>query len=146
VASDFVVIFSDRLHFGSHPGCFDDATIYPIERLEPGVTFVGAEKTLLFDTPGVDSSKPAILMYESFDVTLPRNVIKMNGADLPGGIPVSSRRGEWKSNLNVLEPGSITDGQANTLLIEAHGETDDPEVNRDNFILTSAVLLYKTLA
>jgi hypothetical protein len=146
VASDFIVIFSDRLHFGSHPGCFDDATIYPVERLEPGVTFVGDEKTILFETPGIDLRQPAILMYESFDVTLPRNVIRVNGAELPGGIPVSSRRGEWKSNLSILEPGSIIDDRPNELFIEARGETDEPDVNRDNFILTSAVVLYKTVA
>jgi hypothetical protein len=146
VASDFIVIFNDRLHFGSHPGCFDDTTIYQYERLEPGVTFVGAEKTILFDTPGIDLHQPAVLMYQSFDVTLPRNVIRVNGAELLGGIPVSSRRGEWTSNLSVLDPGSLLMDKANKLFIEALGDTYDPETNRDNFIISTAVVFYKTLA
>ena len=146
MASDFIVIFNDRLHFGSHPGFFDDTQTYQVERLEPGITFVGAEKTILFETPGIDLQQPAVLMYQSFDVTLPRNIIKVNGVQLPGGIPVSSRRGEWSSNLSILDPGSMLKDKANKLLIEAHGETDDPEMNRDNFILASAVVLYKTLA
>ena len=69
MASDFTVIFKDRFHFGSHPGCFDDREIYSVERLEPGVTFVGGEKTILFETPGIDLNQPAVLMYQSFDVT-----------------------------------------------------------------------------
>jgi len=143
MASDFVVIFNDRLHFGSHPGYFEDETIFRAERLEPGITFVGAQKTILFDTPDIDLNQPAVLMYQSFDVTLARNVIRLNDADLCGGIPVSSGRGEWKSNLSVLEPGSVIKDQANELFVETRGETDDPEINRDNFILASAVILYK---
>lgn len=145
MASDFIVVFDDRLHFGSHPGCFNDTAVYRVERLEPGVTFVGPEKTILFETPGIDLRQPAILIYQSFDVTLPRNVIKMNDAAIPGGIPVTSIRGEWTSNLSVLAPGSLIKDHANKLFIEARGETDDPEANRDNFVLTSAVVLYKTL-
>ena len=146
MASDFTVIFNDRLHFGSNPGCFDDASIFQVERLEPGVTYVGAEKSILFETPGVDLHQPAVLMYESFDITLPRNVIKVNSTEIRGGIPATSRRGEWKGNLCILEPGCLVKDQPNRLFVEARGETDDPETNRDNFILTSAVLFYKTLA
>ncbi len=50
----------------------------------------------------VASDFSVILMYQSFDVTLARNVFKVNGVAIPGGIPVSSRRGEWKDNLGVL--------------------------------------------
>ncbi|MDH3747532.1 MAG: hypothetical protein OER97_04950 [Gammaproteobacteria bacterium] len=146
MASDFIVIFNDRLHFGSHPGYFDDATVFRDERLEPGVTFVGADKTISFATPDIDLSQPAVLMYQSFDVTLPRNVIKVNGVDLLGGIPVCSRRGEWKSNLSVLAPGAMKKDVTNELFIEAHGETDDRENSCDNFILASVVVLYKTAA
>ena len=146
MASDFSVIFSDWLHFGSHPGYFNDETIYPLEHLDSGITFFGAEKASIFDTPGIDSHQPIVLMYQSFDVTLARNVIKINGTEIPGGIPVSSRRGEWKNNLSILEPGLVTQDHANELFIEAHGETDDQDTNRDNFLLASAVVLYKTIA
>lgn len=146
MASDFIVLFSDRLHFGSHPGCFDDATIFQVEQLDSGVTFVGGEKSILFETPDIDTQQPGVLMYESFDVTLPRNIIRVNGSELQGGIPVSSRRGEWKSNLSILKPGSMTEEGPNELFIEARGETDEPDINRDNFILTSAIVLYKSLA
>lgn len=146
MASEFIVVFDDRLHFGSHPGCFDDTTIYELEQLGPGVKFVGAERTISFETPDIDLQQPAVLMYQSFDVTLPRNIFKLNDVEIPGGIPVTSRRGEWTSNLSALAPGSIIKDQANKLFIEARGETDDPDTNRDNFVLTSAVVLYKTLA
>lgn len=145
MASDFTVIFSDRLHFGSNSGYFDDAAIFRYEQLEPGANFIGTEKTIVFDTPDIDAGQPAVLMYQSFDVTLPRNIIRVNAADLSGGIPVSSRRGEWKSNLSVLEPGTLKKEQANELFIEARGETDDPEMTCDNFILASVVVLYKTV-
>ena len=146
VASDFSVIFNDWLHFGSHPGYFNDETIYPLERLDADITFVGAEKGILFNTPGIDSNQPVVLMYESFDVTLPRNVIKINAVEIPGGIPVSSRRGEWKSNLSILETGFVMQDHANELFIEARGETDDQDSNRDNFLIANAVVLYKTIA
>lgn len=146
MASDFSVIFSDWLHFGSHAGCFDDATIYPLERLDSEVTFVGADKTILFDTPGIDTQQPVILMYQSFDVTLARNIFRVNGVAIPGGIPVSSRRGEWKDNLGVLKPGAVMKDHANELFVEARGESDDQDSNRDNFLLASAVIFYKTIA
>lgn len=146
MASDFIVVFNDRLHFGSHSGCFNDTAVYRVERLEPGVSFVGPNKTFLFETPGIDLQQPAILMYQSFDVTLPRNVIKVNDAAIPGGIPVTSTRGEWTTNLSVLAPGCLIKDRANKLFIEARGETDEPEANRDNFVLTSAAVVYKISA
>jgi hypothetical protein len=145
MASDFTVLFDDRLHFGSHPGYFNDETIYPIQRLGPGVTFVGADKTILFDTPNIDLKQSAVLMYQSFDVTVLRNIIKLNDAEIPGGIPVDANRCEWKSNLFILAPGSLMKDRTNTLYIEARGESVDAETNRDNFVLTSAVIFYKTV-
>ena len=146
MAGDFIVIFSDRRHFGSHPACFDDETIFQVERVDAGVIFVVAKETISFHTPGIDLHQPAVLIYESFDVTSPRNIIKINGVEIPGGIPVSSRRGEWKNNLSVLEPGSLLEDKVNELFVEAYGESDDSDSILDNFILTSAIVLYKTMA
>ena len=144
MACDFTVLFDDRLHFGSHPGYFDDETIYPAQCLGPGVTFVGADKTILFDTPNVDLKESAILLYQSFDVTVARNVIKLNHVDIPGGIPVDPRRCEWKSNQSILAPGYLVKDRTNMLYLEARGESADSEKSRDNFLLTSAVIFYKT--
>lgn len=144
MASDYCVIFNDRLHFGSNPDHFDDETIYPLRQLVSGATFVGKGKTIVFDTPGIDSHQPVVLMYQSYDVNLARNVIKMNGTEIPGGIAVSSRRDEWKNNLSILAPEWVMRNHGNELFIEAHGETDDAEANRDNFLLASAMILYKT--
>lgn len=146
MASDFTVLFDDRLHFGSHPGYFNDESIYPTQRLGPGVTFVGADKSILFDTPNIDLKLSAVLMYQSFDVTEPGNIIKLNDVEVPGGIPVDANRCEWKSNSFILAPGSLLQDRTNTLYIEARGESGDTETNRDNFVLTSAVIFYKTLA
>lgn len=146
MASDFTVLFDDRLHFGSHPGHFNDESIYPTQRLGPAFTFVGAHKTILFDTPNIDLKQPAVLMYQSFDVTVLGNIIKLNDAQIPGGIPVDANRCEWKSNLFILAPESLMQDCTNKLYIEARGESADTETNRDNFVLTNAVVFYKTLA
>lgn len=143
MASDFAVVFNTRLHFGSNPGHFNDETIYPLRQLVSGATFVGAEKTIFFDSPGIDLHQPVVLMYQSYGVNLTRNVIRMNGTKIPEGIAVSSRRDEWKNNLSILEPGVMMQDNANELFIEARGETDDQDTNRDNFLLASAVVLYK---
>jgi len=146
MASDFAVVFNSRLHFGSNRAHFNDETIYPLRQLVSGATFVGAEKAILFDSPGIDSRQPVVLMYQSYGVNLTRNVIRMNGTRIPDGIAVSPRRDEWKSNLSILEPGFVMQDHANELFIEARGETDDQDTNRDNFLLASVVILYKMIA
>jgi hypothetical protein len=145
MASDFTVLFDDRLHFGSHAGFFDDETFCPAQQLGPPVTFAGASKTVSFETPDIDVGQPAVLMYQAFDVTTTQNVFTLNDIEIPGGIPVDTRRCEWKNNWHILAPGSLTSDRANTLYIEALGETGDAESRRDNFALTNAVILYKTL-
>lgn len=144
MASDFTVLFDDRLHFGSHSGYFDDESICPARQLGSAVNFVGTNKTISFETPNIDSNQSAVLMYQSFDVTTPSNVITLNEIEIPDGIPLDTRRCAWKSNMHILAPGTLVSARANKLYIEALGESADPTASRDNFVITSAVIFYKT--
>ena len=98
MSSDFTVIFAVRQRFGDS----DPEFSLPQELEAP---FVGASKEFAFACPGVDSTEMAVLQFESFGIGAgtfqpfvvpqppPRNVIRINGTDLPGGLtPVRKRR------------------------------------------------------
>ncbi len=140
---DFTVIVSGRCHFGDDPDFL------------PG-TFVGPDAQFPFDCPGVDPTQPAVLMFQSLDVDNERNVLEINGSGLPGGIPqspadawrsggipVSSSRDCWTSNLMVVAAGTL--GPAgNSLHVGSRDEDGTLVGNIDDFLIDNVVILYKT--
>ena len=142
--SDFTVIFGDRYHFGSHAGVFNDPAAYGTERIDGEIDFAGTERTFEFETPGADPNEPAVLLFQSFDVTVPFNTLEINGYALSGGIPTAAARGEWKSNAKVLAPGLLHADRSNSLTVTSSAAADPAGQNHDNFIVTDAIVMYKT--
>src|SRR5712691_7269793 len=95
MASNFTVILFQRQHFGNEPGTFNG--------IEPNVPFVGPATDFSFDCPRVDPGETAILMFQSRDVDHQRNVFKINGIGVFGGLPASPDRNTWNGNILLVE-------------------------------------------
>jgi hypothetical protein len=151
--SDFTIIQAIRQRFGDSDPEFD----VPQEQEAP---FVGVAKDFPFSCPGVDSSQMAVLQLESFGVRAgsfqpfvvqppPRNIIRINGVDLPGGITAgaaesvgSSRQNFWKSH-TLLVPANVLREQ-NVLHIEAvRFPLTTNQNNLDNFIIDNIAIHFK---
>jgi hypothetical protein len=146
--SDFTVIQSVRQRFGDEVG--------EEELVEKQAPFVGASKDFPFSCPSVDRTSAAVLQFESRGVQsgyydeLPRNIIRINGIDIPGGITPgpfwrteSRQMGLWKSH-SLIVPANVLREQ-NVLHIEA---VPIPSLllHLDNFIIDNVVVFFKTRA
>jgi hypothetical protein len=144
--SDFTVIQSVRQRFGDE---FPEQAA--VEKQAP---FVGASKDFPFACPGVNRTAEAVLQFESRGAQAgyyderPRNIIRINGVDIPGGItpgPHSTtsgvQMGHWKSH-TLTVPANVL-GEQNVLHIEAI-TTLTPREELDNFVIDNIVVFYKT--
>jgi len=150
---DFTVIQAVRQRFGDS----DPEGEIPQEQEAP---FVGLAKDFPFNCPAVASSQVAVLQFESFAVDAgrlqvfipnrPRNIIRINGVDLPGGltpglsrsISTNTHEGIWKSN-TLLVPANVL-RQQNVLHIEAvRIPLTSNQNNIDNFIIDNVVVFFK---
>ena len=138
MASNFTVVLFTRQHFGDEQGSFDD--------VEPTVPFVGQAKDFRFDCPSVDAREPAFVTFQSRDVDHRRNVFRINGVDVFGGLPASPSRDSWNGNVLLVEPHHQLREVGNVLLVESRDENGGTTGDIDDFILDNVVLQYKTRA
>jgi hypothetical protein len=144
--SDFTVIQSVRQRFGDET--LEQAAV------EKQAPFVGASKDFPFACPRVDRTAEAVLQFESRGVQSgyyderPRNIIRINGVDLPGGITPgphytlnSTQMGLWKSH-TLTVPANVL-GEQNVLHIEAV-KAETLNLQLDNFVIDNVVVFYKT--
>lgn len=144
--SDFTVIQSVRQRFGDE---FRDETT-----VEAQAPFVGASKDFAFACPGVDSAAEAVLQFETrgaqygYKDEHPRNIIRINGVDIPGGITpgpylesMTPPMTIWKSH-TLTVPANLL-GERNVLHVEAV-KFRDLRNQLDNFVLDNVVVFYKT--
>jgi hypothetical protein len=83
-----------------------------------------------------------VLLFQTLSVDHDKNVIRINGTDVPNRIPVSRSNNDWNGNVIIIPPNVLRTG-ANTLRIEARdssGGTGD----EDEFVVDNVVVLYKT--
>jgi hypothetical protein len=111
--TNFTVILFSRQHFGNGPGGFDD--------IEPSVQFVGPTKDFSFNCPSVEPAETAVLMFQSRDVDHQRNVFRVNGVDVFGGLPAG-----------------------NVLHLESRNSSGGGGGSIDDFIIDNVVIMYKT--
>lgn len=142
--ADFTVVFSDRQHFGSTNGYFGEGTIFEDMLLQAGLNFAGPEHQYSFTTPDVSATAEALLLFESFDITLSHNLLTINGSPIANALGVCPRRDEWKNHLLVVPAGLLTGIGENSLTIESRDEFGGTESNRDNMIIANLVVMYKT--
>src|SRR5262245_42868717 len=136
MGATFTVIQFQRQHFGHEPGSFDD--------IEPNVPFVGAAKEFVFDCRHVDQNEAACLLFQSRDVTYPRNILQVNGIQVFGGLPVSPSRDAWNGNVLVVERHHQLRETGNVLRIEARNDNGGTGGDIDDFIIDNVVIQYKT--
>src|SRR5262245_20244932 len=136
MGATFTVIQFQRQHFGNEPGSFDD--------IEPDVPFVGAAKEFVFDCPHVDPNEAACLLFQSRDVDHRHNMVRVNGIDVFGGLPVSPARDSWNGNVLLVERHHQLREAGNVLRIEARNANGGTAGDIDDFIIDNVVLVYKT--
>src|SRR5262245_15643969 len=137
MATNYTVVLFSRQHIGNDPGTFDD--------IEPNVVFAGPAKEFVFDCPGVNSTEPAFLLFQSRDVDHQRNVFRVNGVDVFGGLPASPARDAWNGNILLVERHHQLKATGNVLRIEARTSTGGSTGDVDDFILDNIVIMYKTV-
>ena len=105
MGTNFTVIQFQRQHFGHQPGSFDD--------IEPDVPFVGQAREFVFDCPCVNADDTAVLLFQSRDVSHRLNILRINGIQLYGGLPVSPSTGhlERQCPARRATPRPATDGE-----------------------------------
>lgn len=159
---DFTVISAVRQRFGDsnvidsgHPAGGE----FPLEQEAP---FVGQSKDFQFSCPKVDSGQMAVLQFESLAVTAggqypfspafsgKRNIIRVNGVDIPGGITnapyveaVERIWHFWKTH-SLLVPANVLRNDGNVLHIESIQIPISGGFTFDNFIIDNVIVLFKT--
>jgi hypothetical protein len=145
---DFTVVIRVRARLGSSGEQLGE---------EPSAPYVGPAESWAFDCPSVDSSKEAVLLFQSLGVSHRQNKISVNGVDLYGGIPTSNELlpipgsptdrilelNVWSSHV-LLVSGSVLRSSGNTLRIEARDADGETDGELDNFIVDNAVMFFKT--
>ena len=159
---DFTVIQAVRQHFGDS-NVRDSAFTKGSEALlEQEAPFVGQSKDFPFSCPRVDASQMAVLQFESLSTTAgkhyplspefsgKRNIIKINGVDIPGGISnapyvISSEIvwHFWKTH-SLLVPDNVLRYAGNVLHIEAVQIPISGGRTFDNFMIDNVVVFFKT--
>ena len=131
MATNYTVVLFSRQHIGNDPGVFND--------VEPNVVFVGRAKDFPFDCPGVNSAEAAFLMFQSRDVDHQRNVLRVNGEDVFGGLPASPARDAWNGNILLVERHHQLKAAGNVLRVEARTSDGGSAGDVDDFILDNVV-------
>jgi hypothetical protein len=136
MGSDFSVILHQTAHLGNEPGVFGTAPF-------KGPTFDSPP----FSCPNVDPSQRAVLMFQTRSVHAARNVIRINGSDLFGGIPVSTTGSAespiWNGNVLLVEANVLKES-GNVLHLEARNVSGGGGGNIEDFLIDNAVILFKT--
>jgi hypothetical protein len=147
MASDFTVIQPVRQRFG------DQTADFPELAVEQEAPFVGQSKDFPFSCPNVMSAQTAILQFETIGAGAhrPRNIVRINGVDIPGGITagptVEGFRGRlpiWKSHVLIVDPHVLR--EHNVLHIESVKIPFAHEQTLDNFIIDNIVIFFKVRA
>ena len=136
MATNYTVVLFSRQHIGNEAGVFND--------VEPNVLFVGRAKDFPFDCPGINTAEAAVLMFQSRDVDHQRNILRVNGVDVFGGLPASPARDEWNGNILLVERHHQLKTTGNVLSVEARRSDGGSTGDVDDFILDNVVIMYKT--
>jgi len=129
---NYTVILFSRQHFGDEQGS-----------LFPGVQFVGKTKDYTFDCPDVDPNETAVLLYNSYDVTSPRDRFEINGKQLYGGLYEAPGGHTWASHELLVEPEFNLKATGNVLHVESRTRGGHTAGDIDDFVLDNIVIMYK---
>lgn len=142
---DYTVVVRVRAQLGAR-----DASIGG----EENAPFVGPVASFDFDCPELDAGEDGVLVFQAIGVAHRRNVIRINGTDLHGGIttsieavtlPSGSLRliDVWGTNVLLVPPGVLRSA-GNELRIEARDAGGGTGDDIDEFVVDNAVVWFKT--
>jgi hypothetical protein len=137
MATNYTVVLFSRQHFGNEAGVFND--------VEPDVAFVGRARDFPFNCPGINTTQAAVLLFQSRDVDHQRNIFRVNGVDVFGGLPASPARDAWNGNILLVERHHQLKATGNVLRVEARRADGGSTGDVDDFIIDNVVIVYKTL-
>lgn len=144
MAIDFTTIIEVRQWFGDDHA---DWNTFPIDLIEEDAPFVGLSRSYSFRCPGIDRSEAAVLQFESIGVSIARNVLRINGIDVPGGISpgpdyvqISPSIPLWKTHSLIVPVGLVR--EENILEIASAANSLG---NFDDFVIDNMVIFYKLL-
>ena len=126
MATNYTVVLFSRQHLGNDAGVFND--------VEPHVVFVGPAKDFPFDCPGINTAEAAILMFQSRDVDHQRNILRVNGVDVFGGLAASPARDAWNGSFLLVERRHQPKATGNVLRVEARRSDGSSTGDVDDFI------------
>jgi hypothetical protein len=136
MGSDFTVILHQSAHLGNEPGVLGPAPF-------KGPTFDSPP----FSCPNVDPSQRAVLLFQTSNVQSAKNVIRINGSDLFGGIPVSTTASDesliWNGNVALVE-ANVLKASGNVLHLESRNTSGGGGDNIDDFVIDNVVVFFKT--
>jgi hypothetical protein len=144
MSADFTVIQPYRQRFG------DQSTDLEASLAEQDAEFVGLSKSFVFACKGVAGSEQAVLQFETLGVSTPlddfqsarpRNILRINGSDIPGGITQGEGR-YWKTH-SMIVPGDVL-REDNVLYIECPIMAREHSIHYDDFIIDNITIMYKT--
>ncbi len=142
MAIDFTVIQPVRQRFG-------DASTDLEDSIAEQALFVGKSKDFPFSCPNVAREEWAVLQFESLGVTAPRadqpdrprNILQINGIDIPGSI--TPGQGQFWKVHSLLVPAN-TLKEDNVLHIESVVIFQEHSEHFDDFIIDNIIIFYKT--
>jgi hypothetical protein len=136
MATDFTTILAQRQHFGDERSTFNN--------VEPKVIFVGPKKDFTFDCPNLNSGETAFLIFQSRDVDHQRNIFRVNGVDIFGGLPASPSKDTWNGNILLIASRHKLKATNNVLHVESRNGNGGDGSDIDDFIIDNVVIVYKT--
>ena len=135
MATNFTPIVAQRQHFGDEQGTFND--------VEPNLNVV-TKKDFSFDCPNVNPGETAFLMFQSRDIDHQRNVFRVNGVDIFGGLPASPSKDTWNGNILLIASRHHLTATNNVLHVESRNRNGGGGSDIDDFMIDNAVIVYKT--
>jgi len=136
MATDFTTVLDKAKHFGNEQGTFND--------VKPTVTFAGPTRDFSFDCPNVNPGETAFLMFQSRDIDNQRNIFRVNGIDIDGGLPVSPSKDTWNGNIVLISSRHQLKATNNVLHVESRNGNGGGGSDIDDFIIDNVVIVYKT--
>ncbi len=97
----------------------------------------------MFDCPDVDPNETAVLLYNSYDVTSPRDRFEINGKQLYGGLYEAPGGHIWASHELLVEPEFNLKATGNVLHVESRTRGGHTAGDIDDFVLDNIVIMYK---
>jgi hypothetical protein len=92
----------------------------------------------------VNPRETAFLIFQSRDVDHQRNIFRLNGVDIFGGLPASPSGDTWNGNILLIGSHHQLKATNNVLHVESRNKVGGGGSDIDDFIIDNVVIVYKT--